>query len=249
MGWSRSSLALAAGLLALALLAGPAGAQDAAQPDGEDAESGAPKLTGDNPQEQYRSALEQIAALRVYNEQMQELIAAQQAELASLNEQVGQVEVVKRSIPELLIKMVDALERFVELDMPFNLEERQKRVADLRRALLDAEIQDAERYRRIMEAYTIENEFGRTYDAYSGSVEKPNGETLPVYFLRFGRIALIYQTLDESEAGTWDQATRSWVPLGDEYTSSIRQALRMARKQAAPDLVNLPLPAATESPS
>jgi hypothetical protein len=64
---------------------------------------------------------------------------------------------------------------------------------------------------------------------------------MTVDFLRFGRISLVYQTLDESESGVWDQATRSWLPLDDSYRSSIRDGLRIARKQSAPNLIRLPV--------
>ena len=62
------------------------------------------------------------------------------------------------------------------------------------------------------------------------------------HFLRFGRIALVYQTLDGMEAGVWNQTTKNWDPLDASYRTAIRQGLRIARKQAAPDLIRLPLP-------
>lgn len=246
MGCSKRGLRRAAGALGLALwlplCAWAQGGGEAEAPE-RPADTVRQRLASADPVERYDTALEQIDALGVYNEQMRELIAAQQAELTSLNEQVAQVEIVKRSIPEVLIKMVDALDEFVKLDLPFKVEERQEAVAELRSHLRNAEMSDADRYRAIMDIYMVENEYGRTVDAYQATLKKDGQET-PVAFLRIGRIALIYQTLDESEAGIWDEASRSWVELDDSYTSSIRQALRIARKQAAPDLVNLPLPAA-----
>jgi len=244
MGSSNRGLSRAMAALGLALLLpGAAPAQDEEAPIERPANTVADRLASGDPAERFDTALEQIDALRVYNDQMSELIAAQQSELASLNQQVSQVEIVKRSIPEILIKMVDSLDAFVGLDIPFKVEDRQAAVAKLRASLADADLTDAERYRRIMDVYMVENEYGRTIEAYRSTL-KQGGEETPVDYLRFGRIALIYQTLDESQAGIWDQSTRSWVALDDGYASSIRQALRIARKQAAPDLVNLPLPAA-----
>jgi hypothetical protein len=95
-----------------------------------------------------------------------------------------------------------------------------------------------------MEAYQIENEYGRTIESYRGAVELAGRETT-VDFLRFGRIALVYQSLDQADAGVWNQETRSWDRLDSSYRSAIRQGLRIARKQAAPDLIRLPLPVAT----
>jgi len=74
-----------------------------------------------------------------------------------------------------------------------------------------------------------------------------DGKETIVDLLRFGRIALVYQSLDETQTGYWDKETRAWVPLDSSYRSSIRQGLRIARKQAAPDLIRLPLPAAANA--
>ena len=104
-----------------------------------------------------------------------------------------------------------------------------------------ADVTNAEKYRRIVEAYQIENDYGRTIEAYRGTLD--NGKT--VDFLRVGRIALVYQTLDGEETGVWDQGAQDWVELDDSYRTSIKQGLKIARKQSAPDLIELPLPAAS----
>jgi hypothetical protein len=118
-------------------------------------------------------------------------------------------------------------------------------MAALRSMMERADVTTPEKFRQIMEAYQIENEFGRTIEAYRASLTIGDKETT-VDFLRFGRIALVYQSLDESLSGRWDQESRSWVALDSSYRSALRQGLRIARKQAAPDLINLPLPAPTD---
>jgi hypothetical protein len=109
-----------------------------------------------------------------------------------------------------------------------------------------ADVTTSEKYRQIMSAYQIENEYGRTIEAYRDGLMLDDRETT-VDFLRFGRIALVYQSLDESKSGVWDQETRSWVPLDSDYRSAIRQGLRVARKASAPDLISLPLRAAVDA--
>lgn len=195
---------------------------------------------------QYRTAWKQIESLDVYNAQMRELIAAQDAELDSLSGQLERVQSVGRSVTPLMFRMIDALEQFVALDVPFLIEERTERVAELRKIMASADITTAEKFRQIMEAYQIENDYGRTIEAYRSAIAIDGKETT-VDFLRFGRIALVYQSLDESASGAWSQETRSWVPLDPgEYRSAIRQGLRIARKASAPDLIKLPLPAPSE---
>jgi hypothetical protein len=193
----------------------------------------------------YSNALRQIDSIRVYNRQMRELIASQEEELASLRGQLDQVEVVGRSVTPLMLRMISALEALVQLDLPFLLDERTERVAELREMMNRSDVTSAEKYRRIMEAYQIENEYGRTIEAYRSTL-KQGDRGIKVDFLRFGRIALVYQTLDGREAGVWDLKTKSWAPLDASYRTAIRQGLRIARKQAAPDMIRLPLPAAEE---
>jgi len=189
----------------------------------------------------FSNTLRQIDSIRVYNGQMRELIASQEAELASLRGQLDHVEIVGRSVTPLMLRMISALESLVQLDLPFLLDERTERIAELRKLMTRSDVTSAEKYRRIMEAYQIENEYGRTIEAYRSMLER-GGREIKVDFLRFGRIALVYQTLDGKEAGVWDLKTKSWAPLDGSYRTAIRQGLRIARKQAAPDLIRLPLP-------
>jgi hypothetical protein len=195
---------------------------------------------------QFRTVMKQIDSIDLYNRQMRDLIAAQEAELALLQDQLGRVQEVGRSVTPLMLRMVAAIEKFTQLDVPFLIEERTRRVAELREMMGRADITTAEKFRQIMEAYQIENEYGRTIEAYRASLQLGDRETT-VDFLRFGRIALVYQSLDETQAGRWDQATRTWVPLDSSFRSAIRQGLRIARKQAAPDLIRLPLAAPVDA--
>ena len=191
---------------------------------------------------QYQSALRQHESLVIYNQQLDALIAAQEVERASLAEQADQVELVSRDVTPLMLRMIDALNAFVSLDVPFLEKERTDRILDLRKLMHRADVTEAEKYRRIMEAYQIENEYGRTIEAYRSTLAQDDKE-VTVNFLRVGRIALVYQTLDESEAGVWNQDSRRWETLEGSFRSAIRDGLRIARKQTAPDLIRLPLPA------
>jgi hypothetical protein len=193
---------------------------------------------------EYRGLLKQIAAVRVYNRQIEELISSQQAETVSLQAQIDEVEHVGRQITPLMLEMIEALDLFVKLDAPFLPDERRRRIAGLKEMMTRADVTDAERFRRILEAYQIENEYGRTLEAYTGDLEL-DGQARTVEYLRVGRIVLIYQTRDRNEVGFWNQESRSWQPLDSEYRSAVRQGLQMARKQTAPDLLRLPIPTPT----
>jgi hypothetical protein len=191
---------------------------------------------------QYRATLDTIESLRVYNAQLEKLIASQEEELASLDGQIGNVTQVGREVTPLMLRMVDALATFVAADVPMLTTERSERIANLQVLMDRADVEDSEKYRRIMEAYQIENEYGRTIEVYQDTLSM-DGEARTLDFLRVGRVALLYQTLDGEEVGAWDQKAREWVELPSSYSDSIRKGIRIARKQLAPDMIRVPVAA------
>jgi hypothetical protein len=191
---------------------------------------------------EYRRTLEETRSLEAYSRQLDELLGSQDREMQSLRQQIDEVSVVNRQIMPLMDRMIDTLAQFVDLDVPFLPAEREKRIGELRELLARADVSISEKYRRLMEAYQIENEFGRTIEAYRGPLEM-DGTNRTVDFLRVGRIALLYQTLDAAETGFWNPERRAWEKLPDEYRNPVRQGLRVARKQVSPELIRVPVSA------
>jgi hypothetical protein len=189
---------------------------------------------------EYRLTNKKIESLNIFNSQLEAVIRSQDNELASLQRQIDDVEEIGRAVTPLMLKMIDSLDKFVELDIPFLPDERKARVDQLRVLMRRSDVADAERYRRILEAYQVENDYGRTIEAYAGTIDR-NGVAIPVDFLRVGRIALMYQTRDGSEVGTWNKETGAFEPV-EGYENWISEGLRVAKKQAAPQLIRVPLP-------
>jgi hypothetical protein len=189
---------------------------------------------------QYSAILKEIDGLEVYNALLQKQLDGQSQEMADLNDSIDRVAVIERQVTPLMLRMIDGLEQFVELDLPFLLEERRQRVAFLRTLLERSDVTVAEKFRRLLEAYEIENDYGRTIESYKGSLEV-DGASREVDFLRFGRTALLYQTVDAEIFGAWDNDNREWVSLPAEYRNQIRAGIRMAHKQIAPNLLLLPI--------
>ncbi len=196
---------------------------------------------------QYSVISKQIDGLVVYNTLLQRQIDNQKLEMAALQHSITQVSVVERQIMPLMQKMVDSLEQFVELDAPFLLEERRKRVAFLKTLLERSDITVAEKLRRILEAYEIENDYGRTIEAFKGSLEL-DGASRDVEFLRIGRAVLLYQTADAEIYGRWDREEGTWSSLPAAYRTQIREGIKIARKQVAPSLLLLPIVAPETRP-
>ena len=191
---------------------------------------------------QYAAVTKEIDGLEVYNALLQKQLDSQEQEMADLNRSIDQVSVIERQVTPLMLKMIESLEQFVELDVPFLLEERRRRVAFLGTLLERSDVTVAEKIRRLLEAYEIENDYGRTIEAYKGSLEL-EGAVREVDFLRIGRTALLYQTVDAEIFGMWDNENRQWIPLPAEFRNQIRSGIKMARKQVAPNLLTLPISA------
>lgn len=195
---------------------------------------------------QYRTEAQQVDSLRVYNTQLQKLVAAQNAERRKLQGEINGVTDVERKIVPLMQRMVTMIEKVVAADVPFLLEERNKRVENLQNLLNRADITVAEKYRKIVEAYTIENSYGQTIESYRDVLVMEGQEEREVDFLRIGRVGLFWLTRDGADCGAWDQESRAWVELPGSYADAIAQGLKVARKQAPPNLLLLPISAAKE---
>lgn len=192
---------------------------------------------------EYRQTMSQITDLDAYNEQLERLVATQRVELADFERQFQEIEVTKRRILPLIVRMIEVLADFVAIDIPFLENERSLRIAELRKLMERPEVPTSEKYRRTTEAYQIELEYGHTIEAYEGEMQGDGAEARTVNFLRYGRLGLYYMTLDGLEIGYWDNSADRWVELGDEYRQSLDRAIRIARKQLPPDLTRLPVPA------
>lgn len=187
---------------------------------------------------QYRTVLSEIESLQVYNQQLEAVVNDQNAMIQSMNEQMTELESTNRAIVPMVIEMVDMIRKIVEADVPFRKQERLDRVAGLEAILNNSSVTTSEKYRKVTEAYQIELDYGRSVTTYEDELPSKN---VKVKFLQIGRTALLYQTLDEKESGMWNPASKQFERLDDRYNSAIKEGLRIAAKQAAPNLVGLPV--------
>ena len=192
---------------------------------------------------QYRSLLKQIEGLEAYNKQLSTQVASQENLIQRFDESITQVALIERQMSPLVAKMADSLEKFVELDLPFHTAERQERMAFIQDNLVAADIDVAEKFRQVIEAYQIENEYGRKIDSYQDIVNL-NGIDQEVDVLRVGRIALVSQTKDTRTSASWNNDSKTWDVLDNvTYRNAIRQGIKMAKKQASIDILTLPIAA------
>ena len=194
--------------------------------------------------QEFRLNYQQLTDLTQYNDQLEILIDRQERKMVRIEQDIARISSLTRSVMPLMFKMIDALDTFVELDVPFLIDERRQRVAGLRNLMNNPDASPAEKYRKISEAYEIENEYGRTIEAYTGKVSPDDDRT--VNFLRIGRNSYIYQTLDGDDAAVWNKSKGEWKRLGGSYRLPIQVGIRIANEQAAPDLMDVPLEITSE---
>jgi hypothetical protein len=196
---------------------------------------------------QFRQVTAETASIKAYNQQLALQVKSQSDELDSMQKELVEIETTSREVLPMMQKMVDTLEQFVNLDIPFLPDERKTRVATLKDMMARADVTISEKYRRITEAYAIEMEFGRTIEAYEGKIGDGD-KAKTVEFLRVGRIALMYQALDGKDTGYWDADQKKWVE-DNGYRDAVKKGLKIAKKQGAPDLLIVPVHAPTEAKS
>ena len=191
----------------------------------------------------FKQVNKQVEGLQVYNAQLEAQLADQQQTLTDLEASIENATLMERQLTPLTLKMISALEQLVSLDMPFLQDERRDRLVRLRDNQARADLSSAEKFRQVLEAYKIESEYGTRIDSYADTVEI-DGSPREVTVLRVGRIALLYQTADQQVTAAWDKVSASWVVLDSgDYRHAVAQGIRIARKQAAVDLLQLPIPA------
>ena len=196
---------------------------------------------------QYRQYLEETRSLSDYAKQLTSQVESQRQEIEFTQQQLAEIETTTREVLPLMEKMLATLDRFVQLDLPFQLDERRKRIDTLQQTMGRADVTVSEKYRRIVEAYQIETDYGRTLEAYQGELGDGEGART-VRFLRLGRVALMYQTLDGEETGYWDAKQKQWV-IDDSYRAAVKKGFAVADKAGAPDLLIAPVPAPVVSGS
>ena len=191
---------------------------------------------------EYRLVLQQIDRLIAYNDYVERLITDQEEQIVDINRQLQEFALIERGIVPLMLESIETLDRFIDLDVPFLLEERKDRVNRLRVIMNESDITVSEKFRQIMDAYQIETSLGSDIEAYTGFLEI-DGENRQVDFLRIGRTSLTYQTPDQNETGFWNKQTQQWEDLPRKYTDYVKEGLRIAKKQITPDLIQLPVEA------
>jgi Protein of unknown function (DUF3450) len=223
----RTLTALAAGLVLLA----SSGLVLSAQSDGD----------------RYAEILANADSLVRYNALLEKQLQSQEEQIALIEKQLVDIDATAASVGPLVQRMFEAIEAFIAIDLPFidptqaGPDSRSARIKKVRELMADETALMSEKYRRLLEVYQIELEYGRTMVSYKGKLD----DGREADFLRVGRVSLMYRTVDGEEAGYWDAEQKAWV-VNNDFGKAIETAVQVATKETAPELVVLPVPAPKE---
>lgn len=192
---------------------------------------------------EYRNTVDEADVLKGYNDHVQLMVDDQKANIQSLQNQIAGIDKTKQGVVPLMYKMIDTLEKFVDLDVPMNIDARKERIAGLRDVMGDSDVSVSEQFRLVLEAYEIEANYGTVFGVYQGELDLGD-RMITADFVHMGRISFVAQSLDMKNAWVWNNEKRGWDALGDEYLKPVTDAVRMARKQLPLDLAKLPVFAA-----
>ena len=190
----------------------------------------------------YKDTYKEYENLKLYNDQLQKIINSQNEEIESIIFQIAELDNTNINIIPLMLKMTASLEQFISLDIPFLLEERTSRIENIKEVMDRGDVSTSEKFRKVAEAYQIENDYGRTIEAYRGSVNF-EGREFNADFLRVGRVALMFITTNGDKAAYWDTSSNSWVKSSGAIKRSTEEGLKIALKQSPPALINIPVTA------
>lgn len=178
--------------------------------------------------------------LHYQQEQHASYFAAQQEKIRTLAAKRAKLETLQIELEPYLNTLVQRLRVFVEGDLPFLAEERQKRLVFLEESLADYNLKPSEKLRRVLEALQVETEYGR-YPEVSDTFLELNGQSTKVRVLRLGRLAMYYLTHDGEKAGRYDREQGEWVALPRGSARELRAALEMVEKSRVMEIVDLPV--------
>ena len=194
--------------------------------------------------QEFKQVNKQIESLRVYNSQLERQVSSQNKMMSELEESIANATVIERGITPLMISMLESLEDFIALDMPFKRDQRLAAIEELSVNLDSARFSAAEKFRQILEVYDIESYYSQSLETYRAMIDiNANGTEVEVDVLRIGRVALAYQTKDKSQTGAWNKGSGAWQTLGSEYRRPVDQGIRIAKKLSPQDVIEMPITA------
>ena len=192
-------------------------------------------------QDRRRAAEWHALQLAAYAERLEQEAQVHEQRRAELEAELARVAATGTDLLPLAQRMLEALEAHVAADLPFLAELRRQRIAEAKALLADPSRGQAEKFRRVLDAWRSEFEYGYTLGAEDAAIDcdgSPGAGTL----VRIGRVGLYCLSTDGRAAARWDAAGRRWLPLEEaDDVDTVARAAAMAREKEPAGLLVLPV--------
>ena len=104
---------------------------------------------------EWKVTVKQVEGLKIYNAQKRRQIKAQEERLVLLDEQTIAVEKMQRQVPPVMKTALEDLLVFINDDVPFLMDERNKRIAQVLATFDNPKVTASENVIQVLEAYNI----------------------------------------------------------------------------------------------
>ncbi len=189
---------------------------------------------------EYDSLAADRKRLKEHRQQMQKELQSSRERIAHLEDRIESIEKISEKFIPFLEEVYRRLSDSVDDGLPFLQQERSERLAILDKTLGDPEITMGEKFRKVMEALSIEAEYGNTVEVYQDMIDLEGDEVL-VNIFRLGKISLFFESLDQETTGHYNPAENQWERLPRAANRDIRMAVEIGSRQRPADIVTLPL--------
>lgn len=183
----------------------------------------------------------QIDNLSIYQTHLKKLVDSQEQEKVATQSQIEEIAQTRQGVVPLMYYMLDGYKKLIHEGTPVRMASREKRLDDLQQLMGRADISEAEKYRRILEAYQVEIDYGTKLGSYAGEITLADNDNRQVDLLYLGRVSLLARSKDAQHTWVWSQSSNQWQAVDGSQQVEINKAYALANKQQAPTLLNLPL--------
>ncbi len=190
---------------------------------------------------QYAALQEEKRRLKDKNKKLCRELENRQKKVNNLTLKVEDVLRISEELFPFLENTYKRLAEFIENDTPFLFNERKKRIKNLERILYDPAISIAEKFRKLMEAVSIEAEYANTIETYQEKIKIEGKESIMANIFRLGRISLFFLSPDMKTCGVYDPASNLWKKVPPEYGRAIHAAIEIGSKRRPASILELPL--------
>lgn len=160
--------------------------------------------------------------------------------IAEMKRQQQELEMIANAVNPLLENTVVRLESFINEDQPFLSQERQERMSNIKKALADPHLAQAEQLRRVLETLEVETGYGSGIEIDNEDVVL-EGQPLRAETVRAGRLGYYCVSPDKQQVGIWSPAKKEFVLVADSNKQAVLSLRTIARRKQIVEVTPLPI--------